>query len=86
MVGSNIGWTKVPYVEVPADLKSVARGAVKVADEVWIVPGVATRADMRPDVMRGDETQLLRRGCRRIGACGRVTLPARHALQMGDTH
>ncbi len=79
MVGSNIGWTEVPYVEVPADLEAVARGTVRVADDIWIVPGVATRADMRPDVMRGEETQLL-------GAAVAELVPANALLCQPGTH
>lgn len=58
MVGSDRGWTAVPYVDAPADLPAVAAGAVEVAPHVHIVPGVALRGK-RADVMRGEEVQVL---------------------------
>ena len=61
MVGSRQGWREAPYVECPASLESLARGLVEtVAGGLAIVPGLATRdAAGVPDVMRGEETQLL---------------------------
>jgi len=61
MVGSRQGWREAPYVECPASLESLARGLVEtVAGGLAIVPGLATRdAAGIPDVMRGEETQLL---------------------------
>ena len=79
MVGSNIGWTEIPYVEVSTDLAAIARGTAQVEQEVWIVPGVSTRANMRPDVMRGEETQLL-------GAAGAGLVPADALLCQPGTH
>ncbi len=69
----------------PASLSSILIGAVSVPGEsrdVRILPGLAQRDAATPDVMRGEETQLL-------GALGpdkrRVAgrLHARHAFQMG---
>ncbi|RJF90634.1 2-dehydro-3-deoxygalactonokinase [Sphingomonas cavernae] len=60
MVGSNRGWHEVPYVGCPATIDDLARAAVWVEPgTVAIVPGVSTFADDRPDVMRGEEVQLL---------------------------
>ena len=61
MVGSRQGWREVPYVEAPADAHALAHGllAVDLGDgrQLHIVPGV--RDSARPDVMRGEETQVV---------------------------
>jgi 2-dehydro-3-deoxygalactonokinase len=60
MIGSNLGWTAVPYADCPASLADLAGGLTPVADDVRIVPGL--RCDGiagSPDVMRGEETQVL---------------------------
>jgi 2-dehydro-3-deoxygalactonokinase len=61
MIGSRQGWVEVPYVDCPASLTALADHVVQAPqDALAIVPGVATRdAAGIPDVMRGEETQLL---------------------------
>jgi 2-dehydro-3-deoxygalactonokinase len=63
MVGSNLGWTTAPYADAPAGLADLARCLVAVeAHAAWvrIVPGVRCEGLAgAPDVMRGEETQLL---------------------------
>lgn len=60
MVGSRQGWTEVPYVQCPAGLPEIARHLVRVRDDAWIVPGLSFVDESGvPDVMRGEETQLL---------------------------
>ena len=61
MIGSRQGWVEVPYVDCPASLTALADRVVQAPqDALAIVPGVATRdAAGIPDVMRGEETQLL---------------------------
>jgi 2-dehydro-3-deoxygalactonokinase len=62
MVGSNLGWTSVPYLDCPVGLDELTLGLAAVeAHAAWvrIVPGV--RGDGlggAGDVMRGEETQL----------------------------
>lgn len=59
MAGSNLGWMAAPYVDCPADAKSIAAGLVQPAERVWIVPGVRTVGQAHgPDVMRGEEVQI----------------------------
>ncbi len=61
MIGSRQGWVEAPYVECPASLDALADRIVRAPqDALMIVPGVSTRDrhDV-PDVMRGEETQLL---------------------------
>ena len=63
MVGSNLGWEQVPYFDCPADLAALAGGLHRVpasGPPVMIVPGLrARRLDGNPDVMRGEEVQIL---------------------------
>jgi len=61
MVGSRQGWREVPYVDVPAHLDALVAG-IRAVDTgegrlLHIVPGV--RDAHGPDVMRGEETQIL---------------------------
>lgn len=61
MVGSRQGWLEVPYVDLPADATSIARGMLRVdacsSHELWIAPGLRRRQPA--DVMRGEETQII---------------------------
>jgi 2-dehydro-3-deoxygalactonokinase len=61
MIGSNRGWRETPYVELPADATRLARHLVRVdatsGRSLHIVPGV--HGVHGPDVMRGEETQLI---------------------------
>jgi len=61
MIGSRQGWVEAPYVDCPASLTALSDHLVEVPlGSLAIVPGVATRdAAGLPDVMRGEETQLL---------------------------
>lgn len=58
MIGSRQGWVEVPYVSAPAGLAAIAAALAPVPgiDRAWIVPGVSQDP---PDVMRGEETQIL---------------------------
>ena len=80
MVGSRQGWLEAPYVDTPAPLDAILKGAVRVPDQardIRVVPGLAQRLAGAPDVMRGEETQLAGAG-----------LPAkgRHLVCMPGTH
>ena len=62
MAGARQGWIEAGYVDIPALLPAVLSGAVRAPDEtrkVFILPGLAQRDSSAPDVMRGEETQLL---------------------------
>jgi 2-dehydro-3-deoxygalactonokinase len=68
MVGSKHGWYEVPYVLAPSNVQDIAQHVVRLADveqaRIHIVPGVQCRSldgipDGIPDVMRGEETQIL---------------------------
>jgi len=61
MIGSRQGWREAPYVRCPATVDELVAGIVATGgDELAIVPGVITRdAAGMPDVMRGEETQIV---------------------------
>ena len=61
MVGSRQGWVEAPYVACPAGLDDLAKALKKVSRDVWIVPGVSCKHSV-PDVMRGEEVQVLGAG------------------------
>ena len=62
MIGSRQGWVEAPYCPCPAGLDELAAALLPVpgVERLWLVPGLSHRgADGLPDVMRGEETQLL---------------------------
>ncbi len=61
MIGSRQGWIEVPYCACPADLAVIAAALTPVPGApLVIVPGLVCRdADGIPDVMRGEETQIM---------------------------
>ena len=78
MVGSRQGWVEAPYVPCPAGFDEIAAKLVEVRwgpRRAWIVPGLSCRdASGVPDVMRGEETQVLG-----AGADGLICLPGTHS-------
>lgn len=86
MVGSTIGWREVPYLKCPAKPSAIAAAALRFEAEgrpIAILPGLScTGKAGAPDVMRGEETQIL--GALRLYpelAAGRhvLCLPGTHA-------
>lgn len=64
MIGSRQGWREAPYAACPADAASIAAASIAIdlpgGARGRIVPGVMGRdGDGVPDVMRGEETQIL---------------------------
>jgi 2-dehydro-3-deoxygalactonokinase len=62
MAGARQGWVEAGYVDTPAPLASVLKQAASVPGQdrdIRILPGIAQRDAKAPDVMRGEETQLL---------------------------
>ena len=80
MVGSRHGWLEAPYASCPAGAEQLAALAVRVEGGPCIVPGLLHDAAV-PDVMRGEETQILgalqRHPALAEGAC--VILPGTHS-------
>lgn len=60
MVGSTFGWQEAPYLRCPQGLAGIADRLMAVRPDVHIVPGMRCSNVLgAPDVMRGEETQLL---------------------------
>ncbi len=60
MVGSRQGWQEAPYCACPAGFEDVAAALAWVSPrQVAIVPGLSCDTDGIPDVMRGEEVQVL---------------------------
>jgi 2-dehydro-3-deoxygalactonokinase len=60
MVGSAIGWLEMPYLPCPADLGELADEPGSPRTGIYLLPGMrCTNPLGAPDVMRGEETQLL---------------------------
>ena len=63
MIGSRQGWQEAPYVPCPAGAAEIVAGLARVACEgadLRVVPGLTCRdAGGTPEVMRGEETQII---------------------------
>jgi 2-dehydro-3-deoxygalactonokinase len=64
MIGSRQGWKEAAYVECPAGAEQIGARLQPVSwgggREAWIAPGLSCRDPGGvPDVMRGEETQIL---------------------------
>jgi 2-dehydro-3-deoxygalactonokinase len=82
MAGARQGWVEAGYVDVPAPLLSILDGAVRIpgqARDIRILPGLAQRSLDAPDVIRGEETQLL-------GALGASGAAGDRLVCMPGTH
>jgi 2-dehydro-3-deoxygalactonokinase len=85
MIGSRQGWREVAYVPCPAGLAELAAGLALVAGpggrEVRLVPGLARpgAAEGFPDVMRGEETQI-------VGALAAAPGEERRCFVLPGTH
>lgn len=80
MVGARAGWVEAPYLDVPTRLEHIVAHAVTVPTRgraVRILPGLAQRDSSHPDVMRGEETQLL--ALAREGDARLACLPGTHS-------
>ncbi len=85
MVGSRAGWQEAAYLHTPLPLGDLGPSAIRVegpARPIFILPGLAQREAGEPDVMRGEETQLL--GVVSEGhASGLVCMPGTHSKWVG---
>ena len=81
MAGAKQGWIEAGYLDTPAALSDIPAAAVRIPGieaDIRILPGLAQRDTMAPDVMRGEETQLL-------GAAGELG-SGDHLVCMPGTH
>ncbi len=82
MIGSRQGWKEAPYLACPAGAPEIAAALTDVPfdwGQVKLVPGLAAEDDAGvPEVMRGEETQII--GClAAIGGAGLACLPGSHS-------
>jgi 2-dehydro-3-deoxygalactonokinase len=82
MIGSRQGWKEAPYLPCPAGAAEIAATLTDIPfdwGQVKLVPGLATDdAAGVPEVMRGEETQII--GClAAIGGAGVACLPGSHS-------
>ena len=79
MAGARQGWVEAPYLHTPTRLDALHEGAVRVdaGSDIRILPGIAQARADRPDVMRGEETQLL--GMIDPAFSGLVCIPGTHS-------
>ena len=83
MVGSRQGWIEAPYVACPAGAAEIAAAMTAISTRIGrvvVVPGLSAR-DQRdaPDVMRGEETQILGALKASGRAHGLFVLPGTHS-------
>lgn len=91
MVGSPQGWQGVPYAPQPCGAQDLVSGARMLTtpwgSQAWIVPGVqgASRYQ-QPDVMRGEEVQLVGLSALHPAKKHQVLLPGTHSkhVHMAD--
>ncbi len=82
MAGARQGWVEAGYADVPAPLSAILSGAIRVPGEsrdIRILPGLAQRDTARPDVIRGEETQLLGALGADSGGARAVCMPGTHS-------
>ncbi len=83
MVGSRQGWIETPYAEAPADAAALLAKAVRhsLSDgrQALFLPGVSCLRDGVPDVMRGEETQIIGALALAGLADGRLCAPGTHS-------
>ena len=84
MAGARQGWAEAPYLRTPTRLDALHEGALRIdaPGDIRILPGIAQSWPDRPDVMRGEETQLL--GVTEPGFTGLVCIPGTTANGCGS--
>ncbi|MEO3432073.1 2-dehydro-3-deoxygalactonokinase [Inquilinus sp. CAU 1745] len=81
MIGSRNGWVETPYVPTPATADDIAAGCRRIdlgsGEAVTFIPGLTDPTAIPfPDVMRGEETQLVGFG---LEADATIILPGTHS-------
>lgn len=79
MAGSQQGWIEAPYCPCPADAAALAARVIAIEPgRIALVPGLSDAHDGVPDVMRGEEVQIL--GAMRLTGLtdGLFVLPGTH--------
>lgn len=79
MAGARQGWLEAPYLPLPARLDRLHQAAIRVpgAADIRILPGLSQPDPAAPNVMRGEETQLL--GLPPADGARLICLPGTHS-------
>ncbi|WP_424934420.1 2-dehydro-3-deoxygalactonokinase [Amaricoccus macauensis] len=82
MITSRNGWVETPYVSLPAGIEELANALVAhttdTGRQIQFVTGLASEINGAPDVMRGEETQIV--GAIASGAvAGCFVMPGTHS-------
>jgi 2-dehydro-3-deoxygalactonokinase len=88
MIGSRQGWVEAPYARCPAATENVVTALARIEHAgrtIALVPGLSCENGGMPDVMRGEETQIL--GALEIAKTkgGVFLLPGTHSKWAGVT-
>jgi 2-dehydro-3-deoxygalactonokinase len=62
MIGSRQGWKEAPYAKCPAGAGDIVKALARIDHDelsISVVPGLSTENGTMPDVIRGEETQIL---------------------------
>src|SRR4051812_47475333 len=62
MIGSRQGWKEAPYAKCPAGAGDIVQALAHIDHDglaIALVPGLSTENGTMPDVIRGEETQIL---------------------------
>lgn len=81
MIGSRQGWIEAPYLSCPAGAADLAAATIPVpfdGVEVRLVPGVTSEESGVPEVMRGEETQIIG-ALGEFGEAGIACMPGSHS-------
>lgn len=81
MITSKNGWVEVPYVPCPATAESLANGMIRASlsngSDLFFLSGITDKSRFPfPDVMRGEETQILGFG---LDEALTIVLPGTHS-------
>lgn len=87
MIGSRQGWREAAYLRCPATADEIAANLLRFEDSALgtlaIVPGLINHPEGRPDVMRGEETQIVGALQSMGGRFRTFVLPGTHAKWVG---
>jgi 2-dehydro-3-deoxygalactonokinase len=89
MVGSRQGWVEAPYLSAPAGLDDIAKALIRLPDDpnLRLAPGLCLdQPGQAPDVMRGEETQIIGVLGDRAGSSDAGSDGGHHLLVMPGTH
>ncbi len=83
MIGSRQGWVEAPYCPCPCDLDTIHQHAVALPSQRltgYVLPGVSgSGLSGAPDVIRGEETQVVGLAALQPGLTGTICLPGTHS-------